>query len=102
MRPQKPFAEWIKAYDDKKFNEEDIISSSTLYMVDGIEDVSPQSIRKHMETVYRDIFIHELWSWYTDEDYFPKNITFKMLEEWCDYEFIDMCFDTVGTKIVME
>ncbi|MCP4130577.1 MAG: hypothetical protein GY754_06305 [bacterium] len=71
-------------------------------MIKEFDDVSPEGIIKQVKLEYKDIFIHELWSWYTDENYFPKNISFKMFEEWFEYEFIEMCFDSVDTPIILE
>ena len=102
IKPKKPFAKWVNGYNKDKFPEDAILSDKTLYMVNDIEDNSPSEIEKLIKTKYEDIFIHELWSWYTDEDYLPKNLSFEMFNEWFEYEFVEMCFDTLYGKIILE
>ncbi len=102
LKPKKPFVNWINEYDESKIPEENILSERTLYMVKEIEEDSPSVIKKLIKDNYKQIFIHALWSWYTDEDYLPKEITFKMFNEWFDYEFIEMCYDTLDGPVVLE
>lgn len=102
IKPKKPFVKWVNGYDKEEVPEKTILSCKTLYMVNDIEDDSPSEIEKLMKSKYKDIFVHELWSWYTDEDYFPENISFEMFNEWFEYEFIEMCFDTLNSKIILE
>jgi len=102
IKPKKPFVKWVNGYNKNKIPEDQIISSRTLYMVNDIEDDSPSEIENLMKINYEDIFTHELWSWNTDEDYFPSNISFEIFKEWFDYEFIEMCFDTLHGKIILE
>ncbi len=35
-----------------------------------------------MKNNYEDIFIAELEGWYTDEEYFPKKLSFALFKEW--------------------
>ncbi len=102
IKPKKPFVDWVNNYDDSIVPEDNIYSTRTLYMIEEFDDVSPEGIVKHLKKVYKDIFIHELWGWYMDENYLPKNISFKMFEEWFEYELIEMCFDTLKYKIALE
>jgi len=100
IRPKKTLAKWVNHHDDEVIPEKDILSSNTLYMVEDIDYDSPEAILKLVKMNYRDIFLNELWVWYEDEEYLPKNISFKLFTEWFDYEFIDMCFDTIGTDVI--
>jgi len=100
IRPKKPLAEWVNMHDDEVIPEKEILSSKTLYMVQDIDYDTHEEILKLVKKNYREIFLNELWAWYEDEDYMPNNISFKLFTEWFDYEFIDMCFDTIGTKII--
>jgi hypothetical protein len=102
LKPKKPFVKWVNGYDGNKVPEDIILSTKTLYMINDIEDDSPSEIEKLIKTKYEDIFLHELWSWYTDKDYLPKNISVEMFNEWFEYEFIEMCFDTLEGKIILE
>ena len=43
--------------------------------------------------------ISELESWYTDKEYFPKEMSFQLFKNWFDYTYIDMCFDTLEDEI---
>ena len=102
IRPKKPLAEWVNNYDDHKIPNNEILSLKTLYMVEDINYDSPDEVLKLVKKTYREMFINELWAWYEDENYLPKNISFELFTEWFEYEFIDMCFDTLKTKIMLE
>lgn len=102
--PKKPFVDWVNNYEveEDEVSEEDIYSQKTLYMVDAIDYDSYSEINELVKSRHKEIFINELWAWYEDEDYLPKNITFEMFNEWFEFEFVEMCFDTLNTKIITE
>lgn len=101
IRPKKPLADWVNSYDDQKIPDNEILSSKTLYMVEDIDHDTPGEVLKLVRKNFRKIFLNELWAWYDDNKYLPKNISFKLFTEWFEYEFIDMCFDTLDTDVIV-
>ena len=102
IKPKKPFVDWINGHDDDVIPEETIYSDNNLYMIKHIDITSSEEIEKNIKKKYKEIFENELWSWYEDEDYFPKNITFKMFKDWFEYEYIEICYDTENSKIIFD
>lgn len=102
VQPKKPFVEWVNAYDEYKFPEEEILTRKTLYMVKNLEIADDAEKEKVLQLYYKKVFMHELKSWYNDKKYFPKNLTLDKFKEWFEYEFIEMCFDVLRDEIVLE
>jgi hypothetical protein len=102
--PRKPFVDWVNRHNEEEYEvlEEDIYSQKTLYMVEPLDYDSFSEINELVKKKHRDIFINELWAWYEDEEYIPKNITYELFNEWFEFEFVEMCFDTLKSKIDIE
>jgi len=101
IRPQKPLADWVNLHDDEVIPENEILSSKTLYMVEDIDYDSPEEVLKLVKKNYKKIFLNELWAWYEDNKHLPKNMSFKLFTEWFEYEFINMCFDTLDSDVIV-
>lgn len=102
VKPKEPFVKWVNGYDTNIIPEENVYSCKTLYMLSSVDNISTLTIENLIKTKYKDIFINELWAWYEDEEYLPKNISFELFKDWFNYEFIEMCFDTLHSKIIVE
>jgi hypothetical protein len=105
VRPKAPLVKWINDYETRKENkidEKTVFKERNLYMIEELEDGTPEEVDKFVKKHYEDIFINELWGWIMDENYLPENITFKMFKEWFDYESIEMCWDTLRSKVLLE
>ncbi|MBU4487279.1 MAG: hypothetical protein KKD38_10180 [Candidatus Delongbacteria bacterium] len=102
VKPKAPFAKWVNEHSESKITEEDICTERNLYMIEELEEGTPEEVDKFLKKHYEGIFINELWGWYTDEDYFPENISFKMFKDWFEYESIEMCWDTLRSKVLLE
>lgn len=99
VRPKKKFIDWINKYNDELIPDDELINDSTIYMVDFTAVQTDEIILEIIEEYYREIFINELWSWHENKDFFPKNISFEMFNEWVSWEFIDMCYDMVDGPV---
>jgi hypothetical protein len=103
VTPKKPMVGWVNGYDDNPVEEDVILTNNTLYMIEDLDNDSPETIEKYLKVNFKDIFISELEGWYTDEDYFPEKMSFRLFKEWFSYTYIDMCFDTLdGEEIEKE
>jgi len=102
VRPKAPMVKWVNGYNEDKVAERDIYSVRNLYMIENLEEGTSEEIDKFVKKHYEDIFINQLWEWYTDENYFPENLSFEMFKEWFEYESIEMCWDTLKSKVLLE
>jgi hypothetical protein len=100
IKAKKPFIDWINSYDEYKIPEEEISRHKTLYMVETIDTESEKEeiLKRHFE----EIFLRELRSWDAEKSHVPKNLSLELFKEWLEYEFIEICFDTLRGKIDME
>jgi hypothetical protein len=102
VKPKKPLADWVNAYDDSKLPEESILGHKTLYMVESFNEDSVSEKEAILTKSYKKIFEHELVGWYEDRRYFPKDLSLQLFKDWFEYEFIEMCFDTLRGDIEKE
>jgi len=51
---------------------------------------------------FKEIFKEELFAWCIDEEFWPKNLTWKLFEEWFHYSIQSMVMDTVDRPVVKE
>ena len=93
--PKEPFLEWIRSVDD---------ASDKLKLVDLQDDTStyliPECATDEEQVAiimwcWDVIFEQELYSWFTDEDLWPKERDPAMFIEWFDVEFHSMVLDLV-------
>ncbi len=67
--------------------------------INGQERIQGQ---KYPARKYELIFEWALWGWYTDENYYPKNRTWKMFNDWLSIEVNSEIFDLVKGAIEKE
>jgi len=92
VRPGKPLLDWIRAVDDDDappVKAEDL--GETLYLVPDYED--PADAEKVLKRVYGEIFCRELEGWFTDEECWPQDRTFKKFKEWFEVEHLEVVED---------
>jgi hypothetical protein len=91
IKCKKPFFDWLTSIDaDNKNIKMDI--DSDVYLLPDFEDVS--EMKKWLKKGFDNIFSDQLNNWYTDENLWPENRTFKQFKEWFDYTLHTMIFDT--------
>lgn len=90
VKPKKPFFDWLNSV----FPEDEPITTkddNNVYLLR--EMVDNEAVLKWVKKNYDKIFINELNDWYTDEEGWPKNRTYKMFAEWFDIEICSMVLD---------
>jgi len=102
VKPKKPLVDWVNGYDESKISEETILAHKTLYMVENLETDLASEKEGIIKRNCKKIFEHELKQWSTDKKHFPKKLSFEYFNEWFEYEFIEMCFDTLHDEIILE
>ncbi len=68
VRLKRPFIEWINKCDPDSPLPDEFIEKSTVYLVEDIPFPEPDRIKKIIKKHYKDIFIDQLNSWYTDKN----------------------------------
>ncbi|MBN2769854.1 MAG: hypothetical protein JXR90_04075 [Spirochaetes bacterium] len=102
VKPKAPFVKWVNDYEEKdedRLDEKIIYANRTIYMIEEIETGDEADAEKFVKKHCKEIFSNELFEWLTDLDYYPSDMSFKVFKEWFDYEYIEMCFDTLKSKV---
>ncbi|MFZ5802927.1 MAG: hypothetical protein ACOY3K_07475 [Candidatus Omnitrophota bacterium] len=98
---KKPFLDWIKYVDPSTPMIDEKHDSKTVYLLpddEGASDDWQRYLKKH----FKEIFEQELGAWYTDPETWPKDRPWKVFNEWLDYEFQSIVYDTVAGSIKKE
>ena len=61
-----------------------------------------EEILKRIQRNFDKIFVDELNDWYTDEEKWPQNRTFKMFSDWFEVEVCSMILDIEDFDIMKE
>ena len=90
VRPKEPFYDWLNSVfpEDKPTSSKD---ENNIYLVREMDN--NEAVLKWVRKNYEKIFINELNDWYTDEEGWPDNRTYKMFVEWFDIEICSMILD---------
>ena len=98
VRPKKPFLDWVNFIDpENQLTLEEIRDEPNVYLIPEIEDPAKQ--QKYLEENCETIFRHKLYGFYTDEELFPKDLSWRFFVEWFDYEILSMLIDTLNKPI---
>lgn len=79
---------------------EEIREEPEVYLLPEIEE--PEEQQKYLEENCEEIFWHQLYSCYTDETLFPKDLSWKFFKVWFDWEILSIVFDTLDKPIRKE
>lgn len=90
VRKKKPFFDWLNSIypEDEPYSS---LVDNNIYLIREMED--NEAILKWLKKNYEKIFFNELNDWYTDEEGWPKNRTYKMFAEWFDIEICSTVLD---------
>jgi hypothetical protein len=83
VKPKQPFIDWVNNHDDSEdISPEEINGEGTLYMIPEAVSSDEQEIKALVKWSCDAIFENECWSWYMDEEYLPKDMSFSQFEKW--------------------
>ena len=102
IRAKEAYWEWVIGLDDADslITLEELRSEATVYLVPEVENELDK--RRIMESLCRNIFIQQLYTWSDDEKIWPEVITFEKFAEWFDYEFLSVVIDAAETPLEIE
>ncbi len=86
---KKPFIDWNnKLFPDSQM-EVNMLGESKAYLINQLFNDAEEAIKKH----YKEIFEAELEGNCLDEEYWPEKRTFKLFNDWFNYEISDWVMD---------
>lgn len=98
VKARKPLLDWVNfIYPDDPITETE---EGTIYLIRERE--SNEEIEKWLKRNFDKIFQNELNDWHTDEEEWPQKRTFKLFQEWFDYEIHSMILDLEDTRITKD
>jgi len=102
IRPKQPFVDWLNSIPDEDidFTLERVSKDNITYLIPEYDN--PDEALACIKEIYSYIFKFELFGWYTDEEPWPKNRTWKMFQEWFEIEINSEVFDLVDEAIEKE
>lgn len=102
IRPKKAFCDWVNGYDESKVPDEDLLASSSMYLVDDLDYPSEENVRALIGRVFEEILVNEAYGWYEDDEYIPAVITLELFNEWFEWDYCDLIHDMGRGKILFE
>ncbi|MFH1407412.1 MAG: hypothetical protein ABIH01_05400 [Candidatus Omnitrophota bacterium] len=110
VKLKKPFIDWL-VYTSKEHDgpghelkpeevETEGFDSKHVYLIPAYDETEKYEkfVRKHCT----EIFEHELAGWYTDPEMWPKDRSWKVFQEWLDYEIQTIVLDMADKPIEYE
>ncbi len=106
LRYKEPAIKWINEADSDDNSSivslKDVNDDRTIYLIKDEDADTPMLVKRWIKLNFRMLFENELWGWYTDEALWPPKLTYKLFNEWFEFECYTCIEDTVGTSIVDE
>lgn len=102
IRAKEAYWEWVVSLDDADslVTLDELRSEATVYLVPEVEH--EQDKRNILASLYRNIFMQQLYTWSDDERIWPEGITFVKFTEWFEYEFFSVVLDAADTALEIE
>src|SRR3989338_1064037 len=101
VKLKKPFIDWLvftsKEYDGPEHEmmpeavETEGFDSKHVYLIPAYDET--EKYEKFVKKHFTEIFEHELSGWYPDPEMWPKDRSWRVFQEWFDYEIKTMVFD---------
>ncbi len=105
VKLKKPFIDWL-VYTSKEHDGKDQMSagdvetegfdSKNIYLIPAYDENAQYD--RYLKKHFKEIFEQELGGWYADPAMWPQDRSWKVFQEWFDYEIHTMVFDTVLNK----
>jgi len=102
IKPKQPFVDWANQLPDAKWETsfKDLQDDCTAFLIPEYD--SDFDARMFIEKHCSEIFEDELFSWCTNEDWWPKIRTNKVFWEWFDVDLHSEIIDLVKKSIIRD
>ena len=102
IRPKQPFVNWANQLPDSESK-----SSLDDFKTDCLAILIPEyntdeEAKVHINEIYEDIFIEELFGWCTDESWWPQDRTNEIFWQWFEVEVHSIVMDSSTEPIEEE
>ena len=96
VKRKQPFVDWIKSHDPDFELHEEKHDDKHIYLLSENDGADwNKYVKKHS----LEIFKNELEGWYTDQEMWPADLSWKVFNEWMDFEVQTMVYDLVDGTI---
>ncbi len=102
LKVKHPAIGWINEADPlgkDQITLENANEERTVYLVDDYVAEDPVNRMHWLKLNWKVLFETELEGWYVDDALWPKNLTFKMFQEWFELECHSVITDTVDAPL---
>jgi hypothetical protein len=101
IQPKEPFYQWLQSIPDPiTLSPDDFKDDSAIYLIPSYED--DKELTEIISQMYNVIFEEVLSDWWTVEEDWPQNRTFKMFKGWFDYSAHSMVIDMFDAPLAEE
>ena len=91
LEPTETYYEWAKTCpgDSRGVSFEEVRKESMVYLIPEIDAEPDAWLKKN----YMDMFEHELFAWYADKEYWPKDRSLQAFKKFFDIRFSSVVLD---------
>ncbi|MDE2312282.1 MAG: hypothetical protein KGJ93_04340 [Patescibacteria group bacterium] len=102
IKPKKPFIEWANHVPDadREYTDEVFEKDCTVILIANYS--TEKEAREQVNDIWEDIFDYELYSWCTEEMWWPKDRTKEMFWQWFSVEYHSEIIDPFEDEIQKE
>lgn len=100
VRPKEPFLNWVNSLDaSDHLNIAELTEEVTVFL---LPEMDLPKLDSYLKRHFKLIFERELDGWHQDPRDWPRNITYKMFQEWFDVEWGSEVVDMGSDEILRE
>ena len=100
LHAKRPFLQWVNGLGAPPLTIDELRKDPSVYLIPGFED--DELTAKYLVREFDIFFQEQLSSWWIGEEHWPANRTFKLFEQWFDYNVHGLVFDAVKERLVRE
>jgi len=98
IKMKQPYLDWTKSLPDSDDMTLDRLNrENNIYLIQNYE--TNAHLEEIVKSIYHEIFVEELDSWYRDKELWPKKRDYRTFKEWFEVEAHSMVFDMVEGEI---
>ena len=100
LQPTSSYLDWTKTCPDADPNLtlDRLQREATVYLLPQTEG----DLEKHLRRHFKPMLFEELFAWYKDETYWPKDLSFRTFRKFFDVQVASMVFDLGKGAVVKE
>ena len=96
--PTEACLDWINSCDDDKLTLDEVQKDATVFLAPEGRGEAESQVRRHFKAMFEE----ELYSWYTDQNLWPKDLSFAAFKKFFTIQLSSMVFDLGEGMIIKE